>query len=371
MNRLVAVVSTVLLVSLNSVGYGETDTLRLTWNEKVFQRIREISYKNPDSALRILNQYYYAFMKHKKYPDAVRALTRMVNVYGTQARYREAYDQSWKALWLADSIKDDKLKADIYLILGRQYSYFKRRKEALQYFNISLHINQDLVRQEKLDKAFLSRNFYALCSTFRELDEPAKAAQYLDSCLVYYRDSVGLVNRSFLKFERAYILSKSQQHQQALELFLEIEPWFLEKYPSYLVLVYGYWGDVYRSIGNTDKAIACYTKSLKFSTDYKSHIDFTPLVYERMAGLYSSQQNFEQAFYHLEKARALNERYFDSRSLINRPLLEIQDAFRLEKERGRHLAEKQKLSVLEYQQQVGTLQKTLLLISLFLCCLSA
>ena len=358
------VVSTVLFISLNSVGYGSPDTLRLNWDETALGSIRKARYENPDSALRLLNRYYSEFIKHQDYTDAVRVLMEMAMVYGTQARYREAYDQSWKALLLADSIKNDRLKAEVYLSLGRRYSYFKRKKEALRYFNISLQINRDLVNKGKLDKVFLSRNFYALSSTFRELNEPAKAAQFLDSCLIYYEDSAGIVNRSFLKFERAYILSKKQHYQEALRLLNEVEPWFLENYPSYLVLVYGYWGDIYRSIGNSDMAIGYYTKSLKFSVDYKSHLDFTPLVYERMAALYASQQNFALAYKSLNKAKGLNERYFDSRSQINRPLLEIQDAFRLEKERGRHLAERQRLSVLEYREQVGALQKTLLLLSL-------
>lgn len=364
LNRLVVLVSTVLFCSLNRVGYGNPDTLRLNWDEKALGSIRKARYENPDSALRILNRYYVGFTKQRDYPNAVRVLMEMATAYSTQARYREAYDHSWKALWLADSIKNDRLKAEVYLSLGRRYSYFKRKKEALQYFNTSLHINRDLVKKGGLDKVFLSRNFYALGSTFRELDEPMKAAQYLDSCMIYYEDNAGLVNRSFLKFERAYILSKKQQYQEALHLFREIEPWFLENYPSYLVLVYGYWADIYRWMGNSELAIGYYTKSLKFSADYKSHLDFTPLVYERMAAVYSSQQNFALAYKSLKRAKALNERYFDSRSPINRPLLEIQDAFRLEKERGRHLAEKQRLSVLEYREQVGALQKTLLGLSL-------
>jgi epoxyqueuosine reductase QueG len=66
----------------------------------------------------------------------------------------------------------------------------------------------------------------------------------------------------------------------------------------------------------------------------------------------------------LARAKELNERHFDSRSTINRPLLEIQDAFRQEKERVRQLVEKQRLRELEYHEQVRTLQKTLMLLSL-------
>lgn len=319
--------------------------------------IRKLRATDLDSAIGMLNKHYAQFVDEENFPAAVRVLLEIASSYGTQARYREGYDQAWKALFLADSVGNDALKAEVYLDLGRRYSYFKRRDQALRYFNMSLEIDRKLVDQGKLDRALLFRNFYAMSSTFREFDEPALAARYLDSAQVYYSDRADLLNRSFLKFEQAYVLSKQGMNQAALELFQEIESWYLQNFPSYLVLVYTYWGDVYRSMGNGQNGIAYYSRALEISQKYNSHLDFTPLIYERMASIYMSQKNYEQAYHSLEEAKILNERYFDSRSALNRPLLEIQDAFRQEKERGR-------LSELEYQEEVGTLQKTLMFLTL-------
>ncbi|GHB75002.1 tetratricopeptide repeat protein [Persicitalea jodogahamensis] len=364
MNKLVIILSTGLFLVSHSIACASIDSLRLQFDEGSLSRIRNVRNSDPDSALGMLSKYYAETMKKKNYPEAVQILMEMAYVYGNQARYREAYDQSWKALLLADRIGNDRLKAEIYMDLGRRYSYFKRREEALDYFNKSLQINRDLVREGKLNKTSLARNFYALVATFRELDEPAQARRYLDSCLVYYKDDVGVINRSFLKFEQAYIESKRQNYQIALNLFREIEPWFLEHYPSYLVLVYTYWGDIFRSMDNYEEGIAYYAKALKFSKEYSSHLDFTPLIHERMANLYLSRKNYKMAYESQTKAKILNEIYFDSRSKINRPLLEIQDAFRIEKERGEQLLKKQRLIELEHQDQVGALQKTLLILSL-------
>lgn len=364
MNRLALRVLIGLLISLNSVGYSNPDSLRLKLNENLLHSIRQARAANPDSALTLLRNYYAEYMVKKHYPDAINILLEMAYVYGNQAHYREAYDQTWKALFLADSIKDDRMKARVYMELGLRYSYFKRRKEALQYLNNSLTVNRELVKRGRLDPVYLSQNFYTFVTAFRAFDEPKNAARYLDSCLIYYKDNAKLLNRSFLKFEYAYVLSQKRKYQQALSLLEEVEPWFLANYPSYLVLVYTYWGDIYRQMGNRAVGITYYAKALTISRDYKSHLDFTPLIHERMAEVYHSQNDFESAYASIKKADVLNETYFDSRSPINRPLLEIQDAFRVEKERARQLAEKQKLSESEYRNQVGTLQKILLALSL-------
>ena len=363
-NRVIRGISTALLVCFCAHVYGYPDTSRVAMGAEELRAIRKLRATDLDSAIGMLNKHYAQFVKEENFPAAVRVLLEIASSYGTQARYREGYDQAWKALFLADSVGNDALKAEVYLDLGRRYSYFKRRDDALRYFNMSLDIDRKLVDQGKLDRAFLFRNYYAMSSTFREFDEPALAARYLDSARVYYNDRAGLLNRSFLKFEQAYVLSKQGSNQAALDLFQEIESWYLQNFPSYLVLVYTYWGDVYRSMGNGPNGIAYYSRALEISQKYNSHLDFTPLIHERMAGIYMSQKNYERAYHSLEEAKILNERYFDSRSTFNRPLLEIQDAFRQEKERGRQLEEKQRLSELEYQEKVGTLQKTLMFLTL-------
>jgi tetratricopeptide (TPR) repeat protein/DNA-binding CsgD family transcriptional regulator len=363
-NRVIRGISTLLLLGSFAIAHADPDTSRVGLGEKELQVIRQVRTSDLDSAIGMLRSHQARFVKQGNYPAAIRVLLEIASSYGTQARYREAYDQAWKALFLADSVGSDALKAEVYLDLGRRYSFFKRRKEALRYFNISLALDRKLVAQGKLDRVYLFRNFYAMSSTFREFNEPALASRYLDSALVYHDDRAGLLNRSFLKFEQAYVLNKKGKYQESLALFREIEPWFLKNYPSYLVLVYTYWGDVYQSSDDGQNAITYYSKALEISGKYNSHLDFTPLIYERMAGIYRSRKNYEQAFQSLARAKALNERYFDSRSTFNRPLLEIQDEFRLEKERGRQLAEKQRLTELEYREQVGILQKTLMLLSL-------
>ena len=57
--------------------------------------------------------------------------------------------------------------------------------------------------------------------------------------------------------------------------------------------------------------------------------------------------------------------FFDSRSKTNRSLLEIQDAFRLEKKTQQELIQQQKLERLEHQEDVWFLQRVILLVSIF------
>ncbi len=323
-----------------------------------------IRHQDPDSSVILLQEAYDKSMSVGDTLQAINALLEMTDVYGHQANYAKSYDYFWDVLFLSDDIKNDSLRAIIYYRLGRMYSFYKRREDAFKYLQTSLDINKNLVRTGKLDKAYLVQNYYAFCNTYRELDEPNTAKIYLDSCFAYYKDIPGQVDRASLRFEKAFILDQEGKTEEALRIMKEVEPWFLENLPSYLVLVYTYWGDMFRNISNFKESRAYYNKALKISKTYNSHIDFTPLVYERLADLYLKAGDYQNAFENQKAAKDLDAQFFDSRSESNRPLLEIKDEFRQEKERREKLIQQQRLEQLEQEDKISLLQRIILLGSL-------
>ncbi|SHF84371.1 DNA-binding transcriptional regulator, CsgD family [Arenibacter palladensis] len=326
---------------------------------------KKIRYQNPEKALIVLQEVHDQALVYGDTLLAINALLEMPYIYGQQVNYAKSYDTLWHALFLADDIGNEVLRAKIYGYLGRLSSFFKRKDEAFNYLNTSLKIKKNLVENGILPNSSLVEDYYLICATYRELDDPKMANIYLDSCFtVFNTGRVSQLNKQYLDFEKAFILSKEDKNNEALLIMQNIEPWFKENRPSYLVLVYTYWGDILSSLGRSKEGEQKYIEALEISSKYNSHIDFSPLIYERLSCLYLDKGNFEKAYENLNMAKVLDAQFFDSRSEINRPLLEIKDQFRLEQERQLKIIQQQRLEQLEQADKISFLQRTILLVGI-------
>ncbi|MEM6378359.1 MAG: hypothetical protein AAF705_09105, partial [Bacteroidota bacterium] len=359
-----------MLINLVSLSLSSQTPAKVELSEDDPKRVRfeqasGLRYKYPDSSMLLLEQCLQVFMDQKDTLNAIYTLREQARGYGHQAYYKDSYDKLWTALLLADEARLDKATAFLYIDLGRYYSFYKRREKALEYFGHSLRVNRKIVVQNQLDEGVLADNYYAYGSTYRELGEIELAKQYLDSCFLYHSTKHSDINLAYLNFEKAFLLKEDKKYDQALILFESVLPWLEENDPGYQVLVNSYMGDTYREKGNFEKSEECYKKALNASKTFNSHKDFTPLVHEKLSELYYWKGDLEAAFLSLQTVKALDELYFDSRSHNNRPLLEILDSFRNEKEAQRKLLQEQRLAQLEHEERVLFLQKTILLVSLF------
>lgn len=328
---------------------------------QLFKKAKQIRFLDPDRAVELLQKAHEDFLKERDTLQAINALLDMPYHFGQKVDYAKTYDGLWHALFLADDIKNDEVKALIYNRLGRLYSFYKKEGKAFEYLNTSLAINKTLVEKGELDSASLVQNYYLICSTYRELGKPEIGKIYLDSCYLKFDATKSGLSRAYLDFEKSFILSQEQDFDQAITILSEIEPWFMENRPSYLVLVYTYWGDIYRKKNDLKQSEFYYKQALDISEQYNSHLDFSVLIHERLAKLYIDKSDFEKAFYSQKQAKALDAQFFDSRSSVNQPLLEIKDEFRLEKDRQQKLIQKQRLEQLEQEDKISLLQRIILL----------
>lgn len=355
---------TMLFLCMNSQVYGQNEEVPVLMKDILIEETKELSRHFPDSAIYLFDLYFEQFLKEGDTLKAIQTLLALANVNGHQANYKASYDKLWKALFLADQIKNYNAKVSIYINLGRYYSFYKRKEEALQYLYQSLEINKKIVQQGLVPKSGLVQSYYALCATYRELNEPDLGKIYLDSCFMFHETVAKNINYSFLQFERAFLIKEEQRYAEALNIYQEIQPWFAEKAPAYQVLLFTYMGDAYQGLGNFVETESYYKQALDISQQYYSHIDFTPLIHERLANLYYERGNLSKAYQSLKRMKELDERFFDSRSENNRPLLEIQDAFRQEQERNQQLLQKQRITELEHRSRIWFLQRIILLVCL-------
>ncbi|WP_298484643.1 hypothetical protein [uncultured Maribacter sp.] len=331
---------------------------------KAFNRAIEIRYHNPDSTLYLLEKVYKESLIKGDTLRAVNALLEMPNIDGQLLDYSKTYDDLWQALFLSENLNNPKLTATIYGYLGRVHSYFKRKEKAFQYLNTSLNLKKDLVQKKAIDKSELTYNYYTIVATHRETNQHVLGRKYLDSCLLYANPLNSPIDITYLKFEEAFILLKENKLNEALALFNEIEPWFIKNRPSYLVLVYTYWGDTFKAMNLVKNCEKMYHKALDISKSYNSHKDFTVLIHERLSDFYLEHGNYKKSYVHLKNAKNLDALFFDSRSEKNKSFLGIRDEYRIEKERQEKVIQKQRLAQLEQEDKISLLQRIILLGSL-------
>jgi tetratricopeptide (TPR) repeat protein len=327
----------------------------------ILQDAKKLRYNNPGSAIDILIQAKNESIEKGDIARAINALLEMSSVHGNLANYTQSYNNLWDALIFVDGIKDEALRSKIYIQLGRFYSFYKRKDEACKYLQAALNINKDLIKKGLLKDDELVQNYYAFTSTYREFDEEELSRKYLDSSYLYFKNETSPIEKAYLDFEKAYIFIKNNKYNEALTILGIIEPWLQNNEPGYLVLVYTYWGDLYQGLSNYNQSTMYYNKALEISKQFNSHLDFTPLIYERLSGLYLDKGDYVNAFNNQKIAKNLDAQFFDSRSKNNRPLLEIKDEFRIEKERQENLIQKQKMAQLEQEDRILLLQRVILI----------
>lgn len=338
--------------------YAKTNYNSETLN--LFQKKEFIKVNYPNSSLNTLHLLYEASIKNADTIQAINSLRELSGIYSHQGDHKRSYDYLWEALLLADNTNYKQAQALIYKDIGRHYSYYNRRDKALKFLSTSLKLKKDLIEKGKLDKGLLATSYLAFISTYRELKEWELNRKYIDSSKLFITNVTTEHTKHYILFEDAVATNISGNRKTALIKYNKIIPWFIENKSSYLVLLYTYVGDTYNDLGNLEKSEHYYKIALETSVSQNAHIDFTPLIHERLSKLHYSRGDYKNAFKSLKKGKELDAMFFDSRSEINSPLLEIQDAFLKEKKNQSEQAQAQRLKQLEQDENVLFLQKTIL-----------
>lgn len=345
----------ILIVQESFLGQSKIDS------EAYFKKAAILKSTQPDSAIYYFNKSHELYLKSNDTVNAVQALFEKAFVFENTARYAKSYDALWKAMLLLDNVDNESIKSVIYHRLGRIYSYYKREDQSRLYLLKSLETQKKVIEALSSDKANLTPYYYSIAATYRELNKPDLGKKYLDTAYIYFKANESNIAKPFLDFEKAIYLSKKSRGEEAVKIMEAIYPWFIKNRASYGVLFYKYWGDIHLGIRNIDKSEELYLKSLATSEKYKSHIDFTPLVYEKLADVYILKKDYKKAFENIKKAKELDRQFFDSRSPANKSLLEIKDDYRVEKERQEKIIQEQYLKQLEQEDQIIRLQRIILI----------
>ena len=314
--------------------------------------VENLRFENPDRAIQELTTFYDELMEEKDTLMAIKVLSSLSTVHGNIGKYNDSYNDLWKALFLADQIHSDSNKVYLYQRIGRFYAYYKRQEKALEFIQKSLELNKALIAEGIMETFSLAHRHLALSTSFQEFGEIQLAQTYLDSCFIFYdEEKIGSLRLPFLQMRQGFIHNELGRVEEAIQEIEALIPWFEKKLPSYLAIVYSNLGDAYLKKGLYAKGEQGYERAIETSQKFHSHLDFSVEIYEKLAKIYFDQELYEKAYQEQEKASALKELIFDSRSEYNQPLLEIRDEFRNTMEAKEQLIKEKRIAQLEHENK--------------------
>ncbi len=288
-------------------------------------------------------QYYVRYDKHKNYSIIFTTL--------------------WEALLLADEANLKKEKYDLHLDIARYYSYLQKFDKAKEHFDASSKLKKTLIATNNITNE-MQNNFYAhqmhMYNIMKRFD---LAKIYLDSCYQLV-DSTNIKWRHYtLDFEKGLHLAREHQYEKALAIFNFVIEGTKSEQPGYLTIPYYHSAKAYYALGQIEESLESYHKSIEASLQNKMHLDFLPMVYFDLSMLYNEIGNHKAAFKQLIESKNLNFQFFDIRSDGNSYLLNVQDDFRVYKEKQEKIARRRELNDVKISRIL--LVGSLLLFSIF------
>ena len=217
-----------------------------------------------DSSTQVLKKAYITSIERLDTLAAINTLQKLALIYSHKGNHKDSYDKLWQALLLADTLKFKDEKAFIYRDIGRHYSYYKRKKKALKFLNLSLNLRKDLNKDKEERKEELANAYLAFVATFRELNDFKSAKIYLDSSAAFLKNSTVLRDKAFFTFENAVILNSQGNSKEALKEFEVSLQWFSKELPAFEVLIYAYVGDCYKNLKEYKKSETYYLRDIMF-----------------------------------------------------------------------------------------------------------
>ncbi|WP_298484972.1 tetratricopeptide repeat protein [uncultured Maribacter sp.] len=328
---------------------------------KYIEKAKHLTEKNIDSAVYYLNSGIDFYRKENDTLNLINSICQLSALYSNILDYGKSYDGYWDALILADLSNDNISKSMIYRELGWLYNSYRREEESLDYFNKSLRLKKELVKENKIGVDYLVSNYYAIVNCYRINNNLKMAKVYLDSCMLSLKKISPYEKSFYVESEAAYYNAVVKgNYNESLSKLNNAKEFFEKNDPSYLTVIYYLFGEIYTLNGDTTQAINSFKNSLSFSEKYNKHLGYKLFNYNILSKLYSNKGNYKEAFEFKKKAEELNEKIFGLNSKNNKHLIEIKDKYRLQKEKELEMLNEAKIQELESQKRISFLRNILM-----------
>ncbi|MDO6470427.1 tetratricopeptide repeat protein [Maribacter sp. 1_MG-2023] len=346
----------VLLICLS----GILSAQNINKTDQYFQKAESLKATNIDSAISFYKKSIHLHKEQKDTANLVNSLYELSNLYAHNLDYGNSYDGYWEALFLADSSKNDVARTKLYQALGWLYLFYRRDNEANNYFNLSLRLKDKMIDEKVMNSSYLLTDYYALTTMFRTNGNDKMVRKYLDSSNIIRNQYK--IKSNYLDAEEGYQDARDGDFEMGLLKLNKSRNEFEIENPSYLIIIDYLIGQVYFMKGDLEESRKFFEQSLAYTTVYSNHSNYKLMVQEALALLDKQVKDFESAFFHLETANELNELIFGRKSKNNQHLFEINDKYRLQKEKEKELIKEQRLANLENEEKLWVLKFLLMFV---------
>ncbi|REE01758.1 tetratricopeptide repeat-containing sensor histidine kinase [Marinoscillum furvescens] len=287
--------------------------------------------------------------------EALAQKNHSVIMYMT-GHYDRALAAGHRSYDLYDSLKDISGMARICNELGNYYRKAGDPSKALAMWDEAEHLAKEAGDQEALGTAYgMKGTFYWIQKDFERSD-----AYYLKSyqIRVQEQDSVGL---GYALIDLADMEQRKGNLQGAEDYFRQSND-IRSKIGDYQGLVDNYkmMGDMYRKEQMWPEAIQNYEQCIE-ACSALGYPDLARKSYDSLASIHRIVGDYDQAFYHLQKAEALEDSLFNIEK--SKVLAELQTKYETEK-KERLLAEQQVKIQQKDMITLGVLASALILLTL-------
>ncbi|GEC72479.1 hypothetical protein FFL01_20180 [Flavobacterium flevense] len=335
-----------------------------------FEKAERLKYIKSDSSIFFYKKSIALYEQEKDTINIINNKIALSFLYAHIVDYGKSYDGYWEALLLADKSKDTISKARIYQALGWLYSYYDRDKEAIQYFNNSLRLTkQNHSKKSIKNLEILLQDYFSIVNLYRVNSNYKQAKIYLDSCYITQKQLNSGVKVYYIEAEAAYLDAVDKKYDLALSKLRDSKSYFETIDPSYLIIINYLIGDVYKMKGDLSESIVYFEKSLELSKKYKSHSNYKLLAHEKLAKNYATIGDYKNAYKNANLAMLFNIQVFGKNSKNSQHLFEINDKYRMQKEKEKEILKLQRIKELEHEESLGILKTilySLIVISLIL-----
>lgn len=222
--------------------------------------------------------------------------------FSNEEKYSEAIKVTFEALKYFEKTNNLDRVAACYNALGKDYGSMNNYKDAITYYLQAIEINKKLGNKEAIARNY--NNIGAMYSGLKELDKASKAYEKAYEIISEIGDiqllAQNLTNRGNIYEKKGDYVNSKKMFQECLEL--------CEKHNIQFGILLSNinLGNTYFLMRDYAPAEHYFNKGLELAIAIKSQ-NIEALAYEKLAKLHVAKNNFEKAFFLIEKFHKIDD----------------------------------------------------------------
>ncbi|WPR71353.1 hypothetical protein SLW70_15675 [Flavobacterium sp. NG2] len=292
---------------------------------------------NPEHALQQLKKSY-SIALHKK--DTVQIIKNLISLSAAgraTLNYSEAFSHAGEALFVAKEFKNPLLIAKAHEEFGVLHYLFKQDEEAGDHFKAAHAYFSKVKSNEHEAEINLFHSHYNMVLYYQRIKNIQALQTHIEKCLALTKNiPFGNIYALFLNEKKATVLQVEEKKDQALQLLvssskalenLQQKGQLNAKMASFLTILYCRIANSYVLEQQLSTAKTYYEKSLEIPDATGENTFYRAFVYLRYAELLFQLKDFENAYTHLAKSKAINDTYLNPRNEDTQGFLTIKNRY--------------------------------------------